>query len=182
MLRGCRFEITTILDTFKKFIILRSLKVWLSFVLSTNKLLTIYSSFSIILTNVTSINPSRFIHRFKHTFLSIRSHRMYGQRTNLKIDTRTIYDFIPVKLHATNPRYARRRGHLLSCLIGFNSATPSFPSPLHFKYYEANANHDVVIIEFCARQTRFGSKHRIKLLFFFSFFSPSRVRESGHGN
>lgn len=178
MLRGCRFEITTILDTFKKFIILRSLKVWLSFVLSTNKLLTIYSSFSIILTNVTSINPSRFIHRFKHTFLSIRSHRMYGQRTNLKIDTRTIYDFIPVKLRATNPRYARRRGHLLSCLIGFNSATPSFPSPLHFKYYEANANHDVVIIEFCARR----SKHRIKLLFFFSFFSPSRVRESGHGN
>lgn len=177
MLRGCRFEITTILDTFKKFIILRSLKVWLSFVLSTNKLLTIYSLFSIILTNVTSINPSRFIHRFKHTFLSIRSHRMYGQRTNLKIDTRTIYDFIPVKLRATNPRYARRRGHLLSCLIGFNSATPSF-SPLRFKYYEANANRDVVIIEFCARR----SKHRIKLLFFFSFFSPSRVRESGHGN
>lgn len=91
---------------------------------------------------------------------------MYGQRTNLKIDTRTIYDFIPVKLHATNPRYARRRGHLLSCLIGFNSATPSFPSPLHFKYYEANANRDVVIIEFCARR----SKHRIKLLFFSFFF------------
>lgn len=174
MLRGCRFEITTILDTFKKFIILRSLKVWLSFVLSTNKLFFIFDN-----SNKCNFHKSITIYyRFKHTFLSIRSHRMYGQRTNLKIDTRTIYDFIPVKLRATNPRYARRRGHLLSCLIGFNSATPSFPSPLHFKYYEANANRDVVIIEFCARR----SKHRIKLLFFFSFFSPSRVRESGHGN
>lgn len=83
-----------------KFIVLRSLRF-----ISMNKLLIIYSlfsSFSTILTNTTSINLLPLI-------LYIFIYYWFKQRTNLKIDTRTtIYDFIPVKLHATNPRYARR--------------------------------------------------------------------------